>query len=550
MKKSYLLFIAAGLCCLAACNKEVEIPQETAGPIAPVKMITETISANFGHETKVTIDGSGTFAWTAGDNIAVHVSKGDTHKYVLTSDDGASGASLAASSASFTVVYEEGYARDAFAVYPSAIVATDAVNYGQSGSALDITLPSSYTLAQVGGETTPSPMIADNTGSGWEFKHLCGLLRLTVSNIPAEATKLKIDFNGRKVSGAFSVSATVTAGSSTIASVAGTKGSDDYIMITEIGDDDEVTITLPLPTGTAYSDLIVSAWNEDVALKAQVTPFSYTASNARGKKLTSALTLGAFSRAAGKYIVFAPGNLQATISGYSSPIATASSWRFAEKQYEFLAKGRDVMASGVGTVDLFTWQGTSSSVGPHFGLCTDTSFPVNTALYGTGTALEKDWGALAISYGSSIYVSNTWRTPIGGPSGEWKYILESRSTDNTINSKSNARFVKVRIKAINQNGLILFPDHYYHSSSIATDLSATINCTEEYPWDYVVQPTQGEVDTMIDNGAVFIPNGDAWSKTGYNSADSYALMTSNYVSSANAIHKYVQEPVRLVRDLN
>lgn len=538
MKKSYLLFIAAGLCCLAACNKEVEIPQETAGPIAPVKMITETISANFGHETKVTIDGSGTFAWTAGDNIAVHVSKGDTHKYVLTSDDGASGASLAASSASFTVVYEEGYARDAFAVYPSAIVATDAVNYGQSGSALDITLPSSYTLAQVGGETTPSPMIADNTGSGWEFKHLCGLLRLTVSNIPAEATKLKIDFNGRKVSGAFSVPATVTAGSSTIASVAGTKGSDDYIMITEIGDDDEVTITLPLPTGTAYSDLIVSAWNEDVALKAQVTPFSYTASNARGKKLTSALTLGAFSRATGKYIVFAPGNLWAM----TLDLGDTWTWEFTANQYDYVGDkpaNNAIIDNGKvsnnGSIDLFAYSTDNNYYG------------IDTYEGGNFTGSFKDWGENQITYNEITYQPNTWRT------------ISNEECNYVFNSRKNVGFSSYAYgKVLDTNyGTYLFPDNYSHPvglpaiTGINTYGTADINTFNSSQWlemqaaGCIYLPAAG----CTDLGSPFDINASG----SYRTTNGWLWMFYNfdypYCSSGSSILNE-RAAVRLVRDLN
>jgi hypothetical protein len=79
-------------------------------------------------------------------------------------------------------------------------VAEDAANYGQSGATLDVTLPPSYTLAEVSGTTTPCPMIADNTGSGWAFYQLCGLLRLTVNNIPADC-RYSVGAVGRKQDG-------------------------------------------------------------------------------------------------------------------------------------------------------------------------------------------------------------------------------------------------------------------------------------------------------------------------------------------------------------
>ena len=163
--KKIILYFAAAATVAVACNKAEIDSQKAEEPVVPeMKMITETVSGSRATSTKATISNTdASFKWTAGDNIAVHVSNGVTSKYVFTSDEGASGASAAASSASFTVVYPEGYSRDAFAVYPSNLVVANAENYGQEGHALDMTLPSSYTLAQVTDETSPSPMIATNT---------------------------------------------------------------------------------------------------------------------------------------------------------------------------------------------------------------------------------------------------------------------------------------------------------------------------------------------------------------------------------------------------
>lgn len=150
MKTIYKYMLLAGLVVLAAsCEKEIE--KESPADATTGKMITETISAQIEGETKATVDADAKFAWTVGDNIAVHVSKGDSHAYVAT----VSGASEAAASASFSVSYGEGYSRDAFAIFPSTIVAANAANYGQSGSPLDVTLPAKYSLAKVSGDCHP-----------------------------------------------------------------------------------------------------------------------------------------------------------------------------------------------------------------------------------------------------------------------------------------------------------------------------------------------------------------------------------------------------------
>ena len=300
MKKIYL-FIALFAAASTACNKnEMDPIQNGEEPKVEVKMITETVTGGKG-STKATIaNADASFSWTTGDNIAVHVSNGDSHKYVFTSDEGASGASTAAASASFTVVYPEGYSRDAFALFPSTIVSENATNYGQSGTALDVTLPSSYTLAQVSGETSPCPMIAtNNAGSGWNFYQLCGLLRLTVNCIPPTAKRLEIDFDGKKVCGDFSIASTVTPNSSEITTSA--DDSHDIITITKDGTDvtlndnawlNGLVLNIPLPTGT-YSNITITAYDAlmggEAILATDPYTFSYTASHTRAKRLTTTM---------------------------------------------------------------------------------------------------------------------------------------------------------------------------------------------------------------------------------------------------------------------
>ena len=301
MKKVFLYAII--MAATVSCNKMEPVPVEEEEPVPEVKMITETLTGGRDIATKVTIDNtSGAFAWTAGDNIAVHVSNGESHKYVFTSDPGASGASVAEATASFTVAYEEGYARDAFAVFPSTIVSASAANYGQSGSALDVTLPASYTLAELSGETSPCPMIATNdpSSSSWDFKQICGMVRLTVNGIPPSAKRLEIDFDGKKVWGDFSIATTVTPGESVIATTA--DDSHDIITITKNGTDvtlnngawlNGLVVNIPLPTGT-YTEISVTAYDALTggdAVQATITPcaFAYTANRARAKKLTASM---------------------------------------------------------------------------------------------------------------------------------------------------------------------------------------------------------------------------------------------------------------------
>ena len=455
MRKFYIFSML--LATIVACNKNsidpenspIEKPEE---PAPVVKMITETVTGGTESRTKATIaDSDASFSWSAGDNIAVHVSNG---KYVFTSDTGASGASTAAASASFTVVYPDGCSRDAFAVYPSNIVIADAENYGQSGKSLDVTLPSSYTLAEVSGETSPCPMIATNAPeSGWSFCQICGMLRLTVKSIPADATGLVIQFPGRKVNGAFSIASPVTPGTSIITNDAPGNGEDHITVTFDAGTSTEITFNIPLPTGK-YEDVYITPVGSEtkVAAVRHIKAASYNASRARAKKLTA--TLVAFSVSATKKVIFAPGNLHAT---YNSSAQTWM-WAFAAHQYDYIGnKGGNKMIttttkestapyailSNDGTVDLF---GRSTG---------DTYFGIATTSENTYYSNSfKDWGNNIIgSYGADDWFTLSV--------AEWRYVTgrnDCRQTGGTVAGVSNALGTRAVVNGV--KGFIVFPDNY------------------------------------------------------------------------------------------
>ena len=450
MKKN-IIYMAALAVLTAACSNEDDniLPGSETGSTDEVRMITETITATNGDaagsaSTRAAVGADAKFTWSAGDQVAVHVSDGKYYTTTALAEGGSN-------SAEFSVSYPEGASRDAFAVFPSSIVILNAANYGQSGASLDVTLPKEYDVTEVKDHITPCPMIADNTGSSWTFKQLCGLLRLTITNIPSGTDYLKLDFNGRKVSGDFSIASPVTPGTSTIQSVAGTKGTDDYIMITGLGDVTSYTVNIPLPTGTAYSDLTVSAWNSsNVPLKAQVTPFSYTASRAKGKKVTSALSLGVFSIAYGKYAVFSPGNLQ-----YK---ASSNEWRFAEHQYDYIGSDNaSVSSSYTGWIDLFGWGTSGKSFDSGYGSAYQpwSKSTTSSSAYGptgtnnlTGTYANGDWG---------VNMGSGWRTLTGNTSGEWNYLLKTRKVNGGTGSGHSYTLGKW---VNNVLGVVLYPDDY------------------------------------------------------------------------------------------
>jgi len=467
MKK--IFFFLLMLAMAVACNiveMESDFSQNGKESASGVQMITEIISGSHGSSTKATIaNADASFKWTAGDKLAVHVSNGDSHMYVETS----SGASVSQATASFTVEYESGYHRDAFAVYPSTIVTPNAQNYGQSGSQLDVKLPSSYTLDQVKGETSPCPMIASNTDSGWEFYQLCGLLRLTVNSIPPSTSRLEINFNGRKVCGTFSIASPVNPKTSVIATTAiGDTDTCDIIKIIPNGNAETLNnnswldgqvLNIPLPIvpteveADKYKSITITAYNAggDTILT-MTRAFNYKATRENGTKRTASFPV--FSVSSSKRVFFSPGNLQATYKN------NKWTWSFADNQYDYVGNssgnakinGNGSLSIENGTVDLF---GTSTSIN-YYGITNSTSTD--------GTFV--DWGTIQIfkhKESTTTYTPGYWITLT---EAEWKYVTGDgniantnyRNKGGTVSGIDNALCTKAKVNGI--NGFILFPDYY------------------------------------------------------------------------------------------
>ena len=546
MKKN-LIYLATLAVLSAACDNEDNSIKEN-GIFGEARMVTETITANYddANNTRAAIGDDGAFTWSSGDRIAVHASDG---KY-YTSQELTSGGNK---SASFTVTY--GGSRDAYAVFPASIVSVDASNYGQTGHTLDVTLPSSYALADVSGTKTPCPMIAVNTGTSWSFRQICGLLRLTVNDIPSDASYLKIDFNGRKVCGDFSLSGPDLSTSSISTA---NFSSDNIITITDIGTNTSVTVNIPLPTATSgyyYESITVSAFDSnDSPLMAQVQLLSgYEASRARGKKVTTSLAKGVFSVASGKYVVFSPGNLQATTSNQG----TSWSWSFAEHQYDYIGNavannkinGTHTVSEN-GTVDLFGLKTDGSS---HDGISNSKD---DTNAY-SGSFV--DWGLLSISG----FKSGFWRTPT---KDEWVYLINTRATGITLNSTDNARFTMATINTTGTSvkGLIIFPDTYKGGTPTGVTWG-TINAAS----NYITTCTTAGWAALEATGCVFLPaagnrttntvvnvneNGRYASSTisdyEHKKAYTFVFLETTYSPQNLGNERYEGRSVRLVRNVN
>lgn len=480
-------------------------PEEGNGTVI-IETITAGVDVKSG-ATRSEIGATGIFTWNEGDNVAYHVHGKKTAPFLKTTSDGSGDNGRGAydlnaesTEASFDCAWgnNDTY-RDAFAVYPAYLVEKSQANYGQSGMPLDVTLPSSYTFDECGGDKTPCPMIATNDSeiSVWDFKQVCGLLRVTVNNVPPGTDNLTVTVAGKDIHGAFSIASPVTPGTSVVESK---DGSNSTISITGIPESDvyqdNIVVNLPLPIGAYDSDITVICYDDTTIKLMQTIPFSYTASRARGKKVKVNLA-GYTVNSTGLQVGFAPGNLQARISSdkFSKTVFKATEWRFASAQYEYLGTTGNSTFATSDWVDLFCFTGESAKY-DSFGLCT-TEGP-NANAYGETQSelLFSDWGENVIG----PYPADFWRTSTASStnSGELNYMLTKRSA-STIAGTENARYAKGNVNGI--NGLILFPDIYVHPDGVADPTNINDDAADFSGNDYTVS----DWTKMEQMGCIFLP---------------------------------------------
>lgn len=272
---------------------------------------------------------------------------------------------------------------------------------------------------------------------------------------------------------------------------------------------------------------------------------------------TPGLLTGKFSVSATKQVQFSQGNLQAVIA--SGPTDTynytASSWKFAENQWDYIgnAAGNTTFAVG-STVDLFGWVGTSASYDT-YGLCKQNSS--DNAYYGTNSsdALKNDWGNT---------IGTGWRTLTDDNNdGEWYYLLELRTTGGTVFGTASARYAHATINTDGTpvNGLILFPDGVDIASSEVTT-AGLVN--HQSAWG--TKCTSAQWTALAAKGCVFLPaagyregttvtyagsRGYYWSSSPRSSISNRACNVEFWSKSIswNSFYRHCGHSVRLVRDV-
>ena len=271
-----------------------------------------------------------------------------------------------------------------------------------------------------------------------------------------------------------------------------------------------------------------------------------------------------FSVSSTKQVYFAPGNLRAK---YKDGTWT---WSFSPNQWSYVGNASNntningngtVSAGGELYVDLFGWVGNSSTVLTgaiaKYGISNSTT----SSDYSTvaGEALKSDWSVVANA--ANLDGHNDWRTLTGGQSGEWKYLLETRSA-STVSGTANARYCKATVNSV--PGLVLFPDSYTHPTGVTapTLINYAPAAFTSNSW------SGGDWTAMETVGCVFLPaagyrsgasvsedgtEGWYWSSTSHAEDAGWAGRLYFWKGDVNgwaSKQVYRGHSVRLVRDAN
>ena len=241
--------------CLSGCDPDAKNNSER-------EVVISTLFEKDG--TRAAIADDLTFSWTKGDRIAVWAGGAFYTSDAYVADN------------KYTVRLSG--VRDNYALYPANI----ADNANATGESLKVTLPGEYDFTDVAADYSPLPMIAVNAeGQDLYFTHLGGLLRITISNLPANADNVVVDL-GKKINGSFPVHI-LSDGTFIVAGESGTEGSSKTKFLVDATASPAI-LNLPVPTGEYETITVDICDSNGTVLSSNTPPFSWTCERAHGKK--------------------------------------------------------------------------------------------------------------------------------------------------------------------------------------------------------------------------------------------------------------------------
>ena len=516
MNNISLLTILALATSLMACQRTLD-PRETPGaePGGTHKVVLQARLAEPGG-TKVAIDesNSGNFAWSAGDQIAVHSSDGNYH--VLPLMDGAG-------TANALFEGELSGDQDFYAVYPAS-ARVDA-HYGDG--TLQVTLPASYTISGSMGTASPIPMIAVNSGNALSFKYLCGMYRLSLDDVPSGTNQITVTFD-KDVTGTFTVTNPGT-DAPYIATTAGSTGRTVTFNLSSAlaAETDGFVLNVPVPTGT-YEENIKVVATGGTMFQAKI-PNPRAIARATGRQISKALSVpfgGPFTYNDTEYYI-SQGNMYKTADGYDLyPNWTGGLDQFGNNERK---PKPNQAATGNG---YFTWI--------HLAGLFDSR---------TGGDAPSE---------SNINDINNGKTPIPGcklpTQAQWEAFTtttgESRP-GSTVNGVANCRYAFIQLTGYTNNnisnpvGLLLIPDNAtltgmaktftWNTNSTSGNTGVTVaELTEYLAKGCVFLPAAGFSEYTYNDWEFGGRSGHYWSASSYDIDHAYNLcFDSGYLAPDN-----------------
>ena len=271
MRRVGFIYIALSVLLVLSCTKEEKecTRQDIIGDGVPL-----TAAAAEPMQTKSAIDdGTGIFTWTSGDQLAVFAEHPKYGKRYYTAHLPETEAGK--TSSTFKIDYYG--ERSNFAVYPS----TYALDSHPTASDLRITIPANYKTSLAEPAQYPPMIAANQEGQDLSFKHVCGLLRLTLNQVPVNTKGIKV-WLGENIVGIYQVDTSdpdhpFVSIDNPIA--AGSSQDVTFTLNTAVtsGTRDGYVLNVPLPEGTYYNLGLTFYNSRDIVYRNQLRIF-------RGKK--------------------------------------------------------------------------------------------------------------------------------------------------------------------------------------------------------------------------------------------------------------------------
>lgn len=251
------------LAALTACNKETDTqvpatvdPEENT----PAGKVTLTFKASVSEDTRTVYVNDKTGAWEAGDEITVCVTDGESFEIVdFTTEDGTT----------FSGEVSEGYTTIASGVYPAndeyAVFPGSYFDIQGDGDVIGLYLTQVLEMGAAQDQGTLVPMVGafDASTQTMSFHHVCGALKVTLSNIPSDACYFTFHANNQQLVYDFPLTA-----DGRIELGTPVEGNDDMDLTFcfTAGSETTRTFYVPIPDGTLASGSYVTLESEDFKL--------------------------------------------------------------------------------------------------------------------------------------------------------------------------------------------------------------------------------------------------------------------------------------------